>query len=174
MRRSHAPSQVGKSPVKPIISPVTNGLSSNGLSKKRTRSHSNENKYKLQKTPSKAILNLKKIPDVLDHEDIIKKLSKAFKCPIPNYVCSYSNRTLGIRHSQVRRAMFDPNMPNALVLYTPPEQTVHEKLKTDLKAPVHVVVDPILSNVLRPHQREGVRFMYDCVTPRLFRLYNGQ
>ena len=29
---------------------------------------------------------------------------------------------------------------------------------------VHVVVDPILSKVLRPHQREGVKFMYDCVT----------
>jgi DNA repair and recombination protein RAD54 and RAD54-like protein len=29
---------------------------------------------------------------------------------------------------------------------------------------VHVVVDPVLSNILRPHQREGVKFMYDCVT----------
>ena len=30
--------------------------------------------------------------------------------------------------------------------------------------PVHVVVDPLLCKVLRPHQREGVKFMYDCVT----------
>ncbi len=30
--------------------------------------------------------------------------------------------------------------------------------------PVVVVVDPILSRVLRPHQREGVKFMWDCVT----------
>lgn len=29
---------------------------------------------------------------------------------------------------------------------------------------VHVVIDPILTNVLRPHQREGVKFMYECVT----------
>lgn len=29
---------------------------------------------------------------------------------------------------------------------------------------VHVVVDPVLSKVLRPHQREGVKFMYDCIT----------
>ena len=32
------------------------------------------------------------------------------------------------------------------------------------KLDVHVVVDPSLSRVLRPHQREGVKFMWDCVT----------
>ena len=32
------------------------------------------------------------------------------------------------------------------------------------KQEVHVVVDPSLSRVLRPHQREGVKFMWDCVT----------
>ena len=29
---------------------------------------------------------------------------------------------------------------------------------------VYVVVDPLLGKILRPHQREGVKFMYDCVT----------
>lgn len=29
---------------------------------------------------------------------------------------------------------------------------------------MHVVVDPVLSAILRPHQRDGVQFMYDCVT----------
>lgn len=29
---------------------------------------------------------------------------------------------------------------------------------------VHVVVDPVLAAILRPHQREGVKFMYDCTT----------
>jgi hypothetical protein len=31
---------------------------------------------------------------------------------------------------------------------------------------VHVVVDPHLSKMLRPHQREGVQFMFDCVMGR--------
>jgi len=28
---------------------------------------------------------------------------------------------------------------------------------------VDVVVDPHLSSHLRPHQREGVRFLYECI-----------
>ncbi|GCE98567.1 helicase [Zygosaccharomyces mellis] len=31
------------------------------------------------------------------------------------------------------------------------------------RADVEVVVDPMLSKLLRPHQRDGVKFMYDCV-----------
>ena len=41
-----------------------------------------------------------------------------------------------------------------------------EKMKLIFRSkhPVHVVVDPMLSKIVRPHQREGVKFMYDCVT----------
>ena len=54
---------------------------------------------------------------------------------------------------------------HALVLYTPPPLTEAQKAKMDKnKLPVHVVVDPVVGNILRPHQREGVKFMYDCVT----------
>ena len=38
---------------------------------------------------------------------------------------------------------------------------------------VAVVVDPLLCNVLRPHQREGVKFMYDCVTGVRIPDFNG-
>lgn len=31
---------------------------------------------------------------------------------------------------------------------------------------IPVVVDPRLSKILRPHQIEGVKFLYDCVTGR--------
>lgn len=70
-----------------------------------------------------------------------------------------------MKRSTVRRALHDPFACNALVLWTPPEISQHEKVKQDQnKIQVHVVVDPVLGNILRPHQREGVKFMYECVT----------
>ncbi|RPA76575.1 hypothetical protein BJ508DRAFT_417549 [Ascobolus immersus RN42] len=50
----------------------------------------------------------------------------------------------------------DPNAENALVMTTPPPG--YTKKET-----VAVVVDPFISQHLRPHQREGVKFLYDCV-----------
>lgn len=106
------------------------------------------------------------------YEELLAKLlSKPFKVPIPDYVPEFNaNRALGLRRTVIRRALHDPNACNALVLYTPPEQqttatSIHDKLLQDKsKILVHVVVDPVVGNILRPHQREGVRFMYDCVT----------
>lgn len=99
------------------------------------------------------------------HEALIKKiLAKPFKIPIPNYV-RQGSCSLGIRRNGVRRPLHDPEEPNALVLYTPPLLSAQEKLTANLeKLEVAVVVDPLLSKILRPHQREGVKFMYDCVT----------
>ena len=39
--------------------------------------------------------------------------------------------------------------------------------------PIPVVVDPVLSRVLRPHQREGVKFMWDCVMGRTIENNHG-
>lgn len=121
------------------------------------------------------------VPDLItlrptsEHEKMLQQLlNKPFKCPLPGYVCGNTTRTLGLRRSLVRRPLYDPYAENALVLYTPPELTVQEELKikeTDKK--VHVVVDPLLGNVLRPHQREGVKFMYDCVTGRKIENFYG-
>ncbi|XP_053958054.1 DNA repair and recombination protein RAD54-like [Anastrepha ludens] len=97
---------------------------------------------------------------------IAKVLSRPFKVPIADYVPDYNggNRCLGMRRSNVRKALHDPQACNALVLYTPPNYTEHERITSDPnKLQVHVVVDPLLSNILRPHQREGVLFMYECV-----------
>ncbi|XP_048950385.1 DNA repair and recombination protein RAD54-like isoform X3 [Canis lupus baileyi] len=94
-------------------------------------------------------------------------LSKPFKIPIPNYQGPLGFRALGLKRAGVRRALHDPLEEGALVLYEPPPLSAHDQMKLDKeKLPVHVVVDPILSKVLRPHQREGVKFLWECVTSR--------
>lgn len=99
----------------------------------------------------------------LYEEKIKAVLSRPYICPVKGYVLS--GRALGGGRDQTRRSKYDPNEENALILYSPPEYSEEELLKIDkTKIEVHVVVDPILCKVLRPHQREGVKFMYDCVT----------
>ncbi|KAG8225532.1 hypothetical protein J437_LFUL006071, partial [Ladona fulva] len=51
---------------------------------------------------------------------------------------------------------------NALIMSTPSSE--HQWVHNSSKLPLtDVVVDSFLSNVLRPHQRDGIRFLYDCV-----------
>ncbi|XP_063900227.1 DNA repair and recombination protein RAD54-like isoform X2 [Zophobas morio] len=99
-------------------------------------------------------------PKWTEHELFIRTvLARPFKVPIANY--QEGKRTcLGIRKPLIRRPLHDPNGENALVLYEPPPQLQ----PSNDPLLVHVVVDPLLSNVLRPHQREGVKFMYECIT----------
>ncbi|XP_054880132.1 DNA repair and recombination protein RAD54-like [Poeciliopsis prolifica] len=102
------------------------------------------------------------------HESFIRSiLSKPFKIPIPNYTSSLGSKALGLKHAEVRKSLHDPFAEDALVLYEPPTLSAHDLIKADKeKLPVHVVVDPVLGKVLRPHQREGVKFLWDCVTGR--------
>ena len=79
-------------------------------------------------------------------------------------------------------------------MYTPPELSVTDKINPEIvyvllvlslfsfdssyprrskKHPVHVVVDPVLAKVLRPHQVEGVKFLWECVTGRRIEGHNG-
>ncbi|CAF0955238.1 unnamed protein product [Adineta steineri] len=110
-----------------------------------------------------------------EHEEFIRSLlNQPFKIPIPNYKGPISGRGLGVRRNGGRQSLYDPEDENALVLYTPPELSEHDKLKIDKdKVQVHVVVDPVLSKILRPHQREGVKFLYDSVCGTQIENYNG-
>ncbi|XP_029805030.1 DNA repair and recombination protein RAD54-like isoform X3 [Suricata suricatta] len=119
----------------------------------------------------KPLTQLTNRPPYLDssqHEAFIRSiLSKPFKIPIPNYQGPLGSRALGLKRAGIRRALHDPLEEGALVLFEPPLLSAHDQLKLDKeKLPVHVVVDPILSKVLRPHQREGVKFLWECVTSR--------
>ena len=59
-------------------------------------------------------------------------LAKPFKIPMKNYNGSGYQRSLGIRRSGVRRALHDPEAPGALVLFSPPELSQHEKITSDM------------------------------------------
>uniref|UniRef100_A0A0N5AI74 DNA repair and recombination protein RAD54-like n=1 Tax=Syphacia muris TaxID=451379 RepID=A0A0N5AI74_9BILA len=109
------------------------------------------------------------------HEQMVARiLSRPFKVPIPGYIGGSSTRFLGLRKSGVKCSLYDPYAEGALVLYTPQEVGANEALKLDESSKeVHVVVDPVLSSVLRPHQREGVKFMYDCVMGHKISSSNG-
>ncbi|WVN85841.1 uncharacterized protein L203_100993 [Cryptococcus depauperatus CBS 7841] len=56
-------------------------------------------------------------------------------------------------------ALFNPHAPGAVVMPRPSEKLAKIK-RTTL---VDVVLDPVLGNLMREHQKEGVQFMYSCV-----------
>jgi DNA repair and recombination protein RAD54B len=58
--------------------------------------------------------------------------------------------------NQNKMPKHDPNKENALVMDHPPNNIGPENI-------VDVVVDPIISKHLRPHQKEGVKFLYNCL-----------
>ncbi|KAL4766601.1 DEAD/DEAH box helicase [Aspergillus foveolatus] len=59
----------------------------------------------------------------------------------------------------------DPKQPGALIMKRPGSAPKGKRI-------VDVVVDPILAKHLRPHQREGVKFLYECVMG--MRSFNGE
>uniref|UniRef100_A0A3P9Q656 DNA repair and recombination protein RAD54-like n=1 Tax=Poecilia reticulata TaxID=8081 RepID=A0A3P9Q656_POERE len=166
MRRSLAPSQLAKR------KPAGQACGDRGLTgnteKRRKVDGMRESHISPYREP---LTQLNKWPGSMEadrHESFIRSiLSKPFKIPIPNYTGSLGSKALGLKHTGVRKSLHDPFAEDALVLYEPPTLSAHDLIKADKeKLPVHVVVDPVLGNVLRPHQREGVKFLWDCVTGR--------
>lgn len=110
--------------------------------------------------------------------------------PIANWSGTSYSRALGVRRDGIRRPLHDPTAPDALILYIPPQISAHDILKMDKygvlrleiiikviclyffrdKILVNVVVDPALSKILRPHQREVSIFLNNikCRTFRFF------
>ncbi|EGG19429.1 SNF2-related domain-containing protein [Cavenderia fasciculata] len=88
-----------------------------------------------------------------EEEENISSLSHndSFKNVLPN-------STLLKTRTKILSPLFNPNATNAFVLHTPTIEEIKNNTAT------HVVVDPHLSSKLRPHQRLGVEFLYQCLT----------
>ncbi|XP_058820119.1 DNA repair and recombination protein RAD54-like [Topomyia yanbarensis] len=156
MRKSLAPSQ--STALSPVNSTFKSPISINHKRTRECRERSKNHCKDAEPPPAKLSAS--------EYEMMILQiLTRPFKIPIPNYVAEHTTRCLGMKRPAARRALHDPYACNSLVLYTPDDLSEHDKLKMDQnKIQVHVVVDPLLGNILRPHQREGVKFMYECVT----------
>ncbi|KAJ5099919.1 DNA repair and recombination protein [Penicillium argentinense] len=103
---------------------------------------------------------LKRTASALDGDSSTKAPSRlgAYKSPlIEDTVVPVSADKIVPRH--------DPNAKDALIMPRP-------NLVPKGKQIVDVVVDPLLSKSLRQHQREGVKFLYECVMG--MRDFNGE
>jgi DNA repair and recombination protein RAD54B len=70
----------------------------------------------------------------------------------------------GLRKPSSNQPRHDPTAPEAIVLPPP-------KMPPDTK-PIDVVLDPFIAKHLRPHQKEGVCFLYECIMG--IKDFNGQ
>ncbi|KAJ3210200.1 DNA repair and recombination protein rad54b [Entophlyctis luteolus] len=86
-----------------------------------------------------------------------KRATGKFKAP------SFVGNVSLVSKPQVVKPRHDPKALGAIVMARPPGE--------ETRPIVDVVIDPFLSGNLRPHQVEGVRFLYDCVMG--FKEFNG-
>lgn len=79
---------------------------------------------------------------------------------------SFRTRRSGLDFFQIclllSSCSYDPNAADAIVMKEPPvsHQAKYNKKKLPL---IPVVIDPYIAKNLRPHQIEGVKFMYESV-----------
>ncbi|XP_064910056.1 DNA repair and recombination protein RAD54B isoform X2 [Columba livia] len=87
----------------------------------------------------------------------MKPFCKPFKS-----VCQPKTKENMLKDSQSCKPRHDPNASNSLVMPRPNASHQWAFNKAGLPL-VDVVVDPYIANNLRPHQREGIIFLYECV-----------
>ncbi|EAN96409.1 putative DNA repair and recombination protein RAD54 [Trypanosoma cruzi] len=66
------------------------------------------------------------------------------------------------------KPLHDPDREGAVVLFR-----ADYKRDANGRLQVSVVVDPVIGDKLRPHQRAGVRFLFDCITGERMPGYHG-
>ncbi|OCT76996.1 hypothetical protein XELAEV_18032199mg [Xenopus laevis] len=86
---------------------------------------------------------------------------KPFTNPLKND-SKTTNKDNMFKELQNIKPRHDPSAPNAFVMPKPSQQHQWAFNKSGLPI-VDVVVDPYLAVHLRPHQKEGILFLYECV-----------
>lgn len=129
-----------------------------------------ENLHKLLEECTK-LLFTKTLPE---YNKYIKNITnKPYVNPDTSYD-GHSETFLQMRYKNRDPApLHDPKAEDAIILFTPPDYTDEFKKAHKDEILVHVVIDPVLARVLRPHQREGVQFMYECLTGVRIPGYHG-
>lgn len=109
----------------------------------------------------KVFLKTAKLEPIVDYASIKNQGRSQFKNPLIHDTImpkASSAQTAQPRH--------DPLAANALVFTRPrPSNSIADDMIVD------VVIDPFIGQFLRPHQREGVSFLYDCIMR--FKDYEG-
>ncbi|XP_025936794.1 DNA repair and recombination protein RAD54B isoform X4 [Apteryx rowi] len=96
------------------------------------------------------------VPTTLS-QDTRKPFCNPFKRP-----CQPNTKENMLKVSQSYKPRHDPNASNSLVMPRP--NASHQWMFNKAGLPVvDVVVDPYIVNNLRPHQKEGIIFLYECV-----------
>ncbi|XP_009901265.2 DNA repair and recombination protein RAD54B [Dryobates pubescens] len=96
------------------------------------------------------------VPAALSQANL-KSFCKPFKA-----VCQASTKENILKGPQSCKPRHDPSASNSLVM--PKPSASHQWMFNKAGLPVvDVVVDPYIANNLRPHQREGILFLYECV-----------
>ncbi|KAL4240145.1 DNA repair and recombination protein rad54b [Mactra antiquata] len=99
----------------------------------------------------------------------VRNVSKPFSKP--NKSDSVGNINIQKPEPCMVTPRYDPNLPGALVMPRPSDSHQWQWNKKCSQV-IEVVVDPYIACHLRPHQREGVTFLYECVMG--YRNFNGQ
>lgn len=126
-----------------------------------------ENIHTAPAVPKAAFIRPKPLPPAPDRRKTLKKeeeddaparsgasLSSATKSAFKNPLRETPVSTSSVMKSVPPR--HDPSAPGAIVMRRPSSCPKDKQI-------VDVVVDPLLTQHLRDHQREGVKFLYECV-----------
>ncbi|XP_063965132.1 DNA repair and recombination protein RAD54B-like [Lytechinus pictus] len=96
------------------------------------------------------------------HPSKVPKPSKPFANPQKTGNGSSAALQIKIAQPRVSKPLYDPTHPDALVMPRPPSSHQWQNNQRN-ESVIDVVVDPHLASKLRPHQRQGVLFLYECI-----------